>query len=286
MLHHLRPFALDILRLSIWLVITIIVFVPLERIFPLHPQKILRKGFLTDLGYYFLNNLFPKLLLIPPTAVLAWSLHFVIPAGFHAGVAAQPMWLRVLGAMLVGEIGFYWGHRWSHEIPFLWRFHAIHHSAEEMDWLVGSRAHPFDFVFTRLCGFVPMYVLGLSQPTARSIDVVTFLVILISTLWGFFVHSNLKWRFGPLEWLVATPGFHHWHHTYSGPINKNYAPLLPFIDVLFRTHYWQARQWPERYGTEREVPSSLLAQLVDPLMPPFHTTAPSIPETQIPTRTA
>jgi sterol desaturase/sphingolipid hydroxylase (fatty acid hydroxylase superfamily) len=284
MQHYLRPFALDILRLSIWLGIVMVVLVPLERLFPLHPQKIFRKGFLTDLGYYFLNNIAPKLLLIPPIALLAWVLHFLVPAGFHAQVAAQPVWLRVLGALVVGEIGFYWGHRWSHEIPFLWRFHAIHHSAEEMDWLVGSRAHPLDFVFTRLCGFIPMYVLGLSQPTARnSIDVVTFLVIFISTLWGFFVHSNLKWRFGPLEWLVSTPAFHHWHHTYDGPINKNYAPLLPFIDVLFRTHYRQGRQWPERYGTEREVPQGLLAQLVDPLMPPFRTTSPSAPETRVET---
>ena len=65
---------------------------------------------------------------------------------------------------MAGEIGYYWGHRWSHEIPFLWRFHSIHHSAEEIDFLVNTRAHPFDMVFGRFCGLVPMYVLGLGGP--------------------------------------------------------------------------------------------------------------------------
>ena len=264
---YLRPFALDIVRLSIWLAILIVIFIPLERLFPLRPQKVFRKSILADVGYYFVNNLFPKLLLIVPIAILAWFLHFLIPSGFHARVAALPMWTRVLGALIVGEIGFYWGHRWSHEIPFLWRFHSLHHSAEEMDWLVNTHAHPLDIVFTRMCGFVPMYVLGLAQAAVRTIDPVTFLVLFIGTLWGFFIHANVKWRFGPLEWLVATPAFHHWHHTYDGPINRNYAPLLPWMDVLFGTHYRQGRQWPERYGTETAVASSMTGQILEPLMP-------------------
>jgi len=257
-----------------WLAIVMVVFVPLERFFAVQPQRVFRKSFLPDLAYYFLNNLFPKLLLIPPIAVVAWLLHFLIPGEFHARVAGLPAWIRFVGALMVAEIGFYWGHRWSHEIPFLWRFHSIHHSAEEMDWLVSTRGHPVDVVFTRLCGFVPLYVLGLSQTAARSIDPVLLLVIFTGVLWGFFIHSNLKWRFGPLEWVVSTPGFHHWHHTYSGPINKNYAPLLPFVDVLFGTHLWQSRRWPERYGAMSEVPSSLAEQLLDPLLPPYHSVPP------------
>jgi len=67
----------------------------------------------------------------------------------------------------VNDFGAYWGHRASHHIPFLWRFHAIHHSAEHMDWLVNTRAHPVDMVFTRLSGLVPVYRAG---PGARPRD--------------------------------------------------------------------------------------------------------------------
>jgi sterol desaturase/sphingolipid hydroxylase (fatty acid hydroxylase superfamily) len=263
--HHLIVLTVDILRLCVWLVLLIFIFAPLERIFAVHGQKFFRKAFFTDLGWYFLGGILPSPLLIPSMAAIAWALHSVVPAGLHARVAAMPLGMRLGVAVLVGEIGFYWGHRWSHQIPFLWRFHAIHHSAEEMDWLVSTRAHPVDLVFTRLCGFVPLYVLGLAQPMANKLDIVPLLVIIAGIAWGFFIHANLNWRFGPLEWLVSTPAFHHWHHTYNEPLNKNFSPMLPWVDRLFGTYYAPKAQWPSRYGTETPVPSGLAGQLLDPL---------------------
>jgi sterol desaturase/sphingolipid hydroxylase (fatty acid hydroxylase superfamily) len=257
--------ALDFIRLCVWLLILMIVFVPLERLCALHPQKVFRKAFFTDLGYCFLSGLLPKLLLIPPMAMVAWVVHFLVPAELHSSAAGLSVWIRFPAAMLVGEIGFYWGHRWTHEIPFLWRFHTIHHSAEEMDWLVNSRAHPLDMVFTRLCGLIPIYVLGLAQPAAQTVDLVSFLVLFSGTLWGFFIHANLKWRFGALGWLVATPAFHHWHHTYEEPRNKNYAPMLPWIDAIFGTYYMPRAKWPSKYGIDGAVPSALVAQVLEPL---------------------
>ncbi len=266
--NRLLPVAVDVLRLSIWLLLLMVAFVPLERLFAVHPQKVFRKSFPVDLGYYFLNNLLAKTLLVVPMAFLAWSLHYVVPHGLHSWVAGLSLWTRAAAALVVGEFGFYWGHRWTHEVPLLWRFHSIHHSAEEIDWLVNSRAHPFDMVFVRLCGFVPMYAFGLARPLAgQTLDVVPLLVMLVGTLWGFFIHANVRWQFGWLGLLISTPAFHHWHHTNDEHVNKNYASMLPVMDKLFGTWYMPKKQWPPKYGIDAPMAPGLVAQLLQPLSP-------------------
>jgi len=265
-LSHLGTFATDVFRLSVWLLLIMAVLVPLERLFALHPRKVFRKAFSVDLAWYYLNSLLPKILLVVPMALIAWCLHYVVPSAVHSRVAGLSLWTRVAVALVVGEFGFYWGHRWTHQIPFLWRFHSIHHSPAELDWLVNTHAHPLDIVFVRLCGFVPMYALGLAQPTAgQSLDVLPLLVMLVGTLWGFFIHANLRWRFGWLGLVLSTPAFHHWHHTNDEHANKNYASLLPFMDLLFGTWYMPKKEWPAKYGIAEPMPTGLAAQLLKPL---------------------
>jgi sterol desaturase/sphingolipid hydroxylase (fatty acid hydroxylase superfamily) len=197
-------------------------------------------------------------------ALLAVIIHRAIPSSFLAITGSWPIWVQAIAALFVSEIGYYWAHRLSHEIPFLWRFHAIHHSAEEVDFLVNTRAHPVDLVFSRFCALIPIYALGLGSPRTAAGSLVPIIATLITTSWGFFIHANIRFRFGPLEWLVSTPAFHHWHHTLSGPINRNYASTLPWLDRIFGTHYLPG-EFPTAYGTVEKLPDTLTDQLFYPL---------------------
>jgi sterol desaturase/sphingolipid hydroxylase (fatty acid hydroxylase superfamily) len=96
---------------------------------------------------------------------------------------------------------------------------------------------------------------------------VPVLVTLFGTVWGFFIHANVRWRFGPLEWLVSTPAFHHWHHTNDEHFNRNYSTMLPWMDRIFGTHYMPRDRWPPRYGIDDKLPDSLGDLLLYPLRP-------------------
>jgi sterol desaturase/sphingolipid hydroxylase (fatty acid hydroxylase superfamily) len=267
MIRNLASLPADAVRLIVFLGLLMAIFVPLERLCGLRRQGVFRRAFSADLVYYFLSGLLPKLVLVIPLSATAWLLHRIMPDGPYTMVAGLPLWLRLCAAQVVGELGAYWGHRAMHQVPALWRFHAIHHQAEDLDWLVNTRAHPVDTAITKLCTLVPMYVLGLAQPLGNGVDAVPVLVVIIGSMWGFFVHANLKWRFGWFEWLLSTPGFHHWHHTREAQhVNRNFAPMLPWVDWLFGTLYLP-REWPAAYGTDADVSAHLAEQLLDPFGP-------------------
>jgi sterol desaturase/sphingolipid hydroxylase (fatty acid hydroxylase superfamily) len=261
---HLQAYAISAFRLLVWLALLAVVFLPLERLFAVHRRKILSKSLAADIGFYFISGLVPGLLLTPVLVLAAIAAHAVIPSGLYAAVAAMPLWARALAALIVGEIGFYWGHRWAHEIPLLWRFHQVHHDPAQVYFLISARAHPVDNAFIRLCGLIPISMLGIATPLTPAGGVVSALLVLVLTMWGFLIHANIRWRFGPLEWVIATPAFHHWHHTLAEPRDRNFASMLPILDWLFGTHYLPSRQWPQTYGIAEALPGSMAAQLIHP----------------------
>jgi len=250
-----RALGLDWFLLNI--LVLAMLFVPLERVFARLPEQgIFRPGWLTDLLHFGVSHLLVQvtvlLTLVPAAVFFRWAVHPAI----QGAIASQPALLQFVEIVVVADLSEYAVHRLFHAVPLLWRFHAVHHSSEAMDWLASSRIHLVDAVVTRALAFVPLYVLGFSTgPVYAYLVFVSFHAI--------FVHANVRFRFGILERIVGTPKFHHWHHA-TAPIDRNFAIHLPIIDRVFGT-YWMPEHFPAAYGIDGgPVPRRYLAQLVWP----------------------
>ena len=149
--------------------------------------------------------------------------------GIQAWVRDLPLPAAVFLIILVADLVQYWTHRAYHEIPTLWRLHAVHHSVKSMDWLAGSRQHFLELLITRTLVLAPIFVLGFSKSV---IDI----YIVIVGFQAVFNHANVSVRLGPLRYVIVTPNFHHWHHSQDdAAIDRNYAAHLAFLDYLFGT---------------------------------------------------
>ena len=153
----------------------------------------------------------------------------------------------------------YWTHRCYHEIPFLWRFHAVHHSAKTMDWLAGSRQHILELIVTRIGVLGALYVLGFDK------DVMDVYIIVVG-FQAVFNHANVHLPWGPLKYIIVTPDFHHWHHSSDAvAIDKNYAAHYAFLDHLFGTRIKGQSGFPEKYGVQGDyMPDGFTQQLMFP----------------------
>jgi len=235
-----------------------LLFVPLERVIPRLPeQPIFRQGWTTDLMHFGMSHLMVQVTVVLTMLPAALLFRWATQPWLQDAVAAQPLVVQFFQIVLVADFTQYWVHRAFHRVPWLWRLHAIHHSSETMDWLAGSRLHLIDIVVTRGLSFVPLYVLGFAPPAVYAYLVfVSFLAV--------FIHANVRFDLGPLDWLVATPRFHHWHHAAS-PVDKNFAVHLPWIDRLFGTAYLPEGRWPDTYGiVGHPVPDGYWRQLAWP----------------------
>jgi len=235
------------------------VFVPLERLFALHAgQKILREGWKTDLVYAFINSAIIQIGAALVITLLSECLMRVMPSEVPLAVASQPAWVQFIEVVIIADIGFYIGHRTAHAVPFLWRFHQVHHSSERLDWLAAARVHPVDQIFMSSASMVPILVLGFSNGALLAYLTVYF--------WhSYFLHSNVRVGFGFLRPVIASPEFHHWHHAdESEAYDKNYAGQLSVLDRLFGTLYIPADKKPEKYGTGAHLDTNYLSQLIYP----------------------
>lgn len=248
--------ALDWFLLSLF--ILALIFIPLERLFYRVRQRVFRKAWRTDLAHFGVSHLLVQVTVFLTMLPAAAFFHWAVSDRLQSAVAAQPLWLQFIEAMFVADLFAYLAHRAFHEIPLLWRFHQIHHSSEELDWLASSRLHIVDIIATRAFGFLPLYILGFSQGAIAA-------YLTWASFQAIFIHSNVRFRFGPLRYLLATPQFHHWHHS-ATLYNRNFAVHLPVIDRIFGTFHLPRDVWPEEYGIQGSpVPEGYLSQLVYPL---------------------
>lgn len=243
----------------------------LERVRPaIARQRVLRPGLRTDLAYWFFTPLVTRW--VTRVAVIAAVLLLAARAGvpldrahvqaFVAGTGramqATPVRIQVIAILLLGDVVGYAMHRVFHGRP-LWRFHAVHHSSREVDWLSSVRLHPVNDVVMKLAQVVPFVALGFNPAVvAAYAPFLTFHALLL--------HANVGWTFGPLRYVVSSPAFHRWHHTTQAEgLDKNFAGLFPFIDIAFGTFYMPPARQPERFGIlDGDVPEGIVGQLVYP----------------------
>jgi sterol desaturase/sphingolipid hydroxylase (fatty acid hydroxylase superfamily)/protein-S-isoprenylcysteine O-methyltransferase Ste14 len=235
------------------------IFIPLERLFPLREgQKMLRRDWVNDLVYLLVNGFVVR----AGFTLLAAGLMLGLDAAFGAQplpiVAEMPLWAQVLAAIVIADIGYYAAHRICHTVPLLWKFHAVHHSIEEMDWLATHRVHPVDQIFTNMFALLPLWFLGFSVEAVMIYQ-------LIYQAHALLLHSNIRIKFGPLKWLVASPEYHHWHHANERDAhNHNYAAQLSIIDLIAGTMFMPRKRRPQVYGLSEPMPQLYHQQLLHP----------------------
>ncbi len=239
--------------------ILMVVFIPLERLRPIKSdKKILRSGWQTDAVYLLASGFVVAIGMTVIIGMGVFTIGKLVPSGFKAAIAGQPVIVQLIEILLIADFGFYWIHRGFHAFSVLWRFHSVHHSIEQMDWLAGHRVHPLDQILTRGVSLMPIFVLGFSD-----LSIVIFAAIY---KWqSHLIHSNADIRFGPLKWIAASPEFHHWHHSDDREaFDKNFAGQLPVFDKVFGTMHMPQGKKPSGYGAHDPVPAGFVDQMLYP----------------------
>ena len=251
-------FGLDFFVLN--MALTGLMFAPLERLIPhRRDQRLFRIEWREDLFYFLVSSMLVQIITFltfaPANVILGATGNL---SSIRAAIGSQPLVLQVLEIMVLTDFVQYWFHRAFHRVPFLWGFHAVHHSTKAMDWLASSRMHFAEIAMLRGLTAVPMLTFGFS-PIALQIYV--GLVYIYSSL----LHANVKGDFDRLGHFVATPRFHHWHHGLEAEaVDKNFAIHFPLFDRLFGTFHMPPGRWPQNYGVPEQVPSGYWQQFLYP----------------------
>lgn len=141
----------------------------------------------------------------------------------------KPMWLQMLGAFLITDFMFYLCHLIRHKARWLWYFHAIHHSQEDLNPMTTHRSHFLEGLINTAIRFVPIAFIG-GTPITWTVFTV------LNGFWGYFIHANVRTNLGPLKYVIVSPQFHRVHHSkLPEHWDKNYGERLILWDWMFGT---------------------------------------------------
>jgi sterol desaturase/sphingolipid hydroxylase (fatty acid hydroxylase superfamily) len=225
-----------------------------------------KRDLVTDLCYWFVIPVVARYLRIGMlVAGAALLFHITTADGLiafydngHGPLAALPLAAQMVVFLIGEDIIMYFTHRWFHGAR-MWKYHAVHHSSEELEWISAARFHPVNLFLGSVLADVVLLIAGISPNV--------FVVLGPLTIaHSAFVHANLDWTLGPFKYVIAGPVFHRWHHTAAERGGeKNFAATFPVLDVIFGTFYMPAGQLPDKYGiAEREFPTDFAGQLAHP----------------------
>jgi sterol desaturase/sphingolipid hydroxylase (fatty acid hydroxylase superfamily) len=225
-----------------------------------------KRDLVTDLCYWFFIPVITRFLRIGLLIVGAALLFHITTAdglvafydNGHGPLAALPLVAQMLVFLIGEDIILYWTHRLFHG-ERMWKYHAVHHSSEELEWISAARFHPINLFLGTVFADVVLLVAGISP---------NVFVVLgpLTVAHSAFVHANLDWTLGPLKYVIAGPVFHRWHHTAADRGGeKNFAATFPILDVIFGTFYMPEGELPDNYGiADRTFPTSFTGQLAHP----------------------
>jgi lathosterol oxidase len=255
------PYSLGLDWFVLSLFVSALVFIPLEHHFARRPVAVFRHGWRTDAAYFFMSHVLVQFILILVTTSTGLIVDDAKQDGLQAWIGGLPFVVAFLLAVFVADAAQAVLHRCYHRIMVLWRFHAVHHSSPELDWLAGSRVHFVETVLTRSIVLLPLLFLGFSQPVVNAYAVLVGIQAVVA-------HANIGINFGWLEYVVTLPRYHHRHHArHTDYWDRNYAIHLPVVDMLMGSFKLpRDGSWPEEYGVfkQESVPEGFVAQHIAP----------------------
>jgi sterol desaturase/sphingolipid hydroxylase (fatty acid hydroxylase superfamily) len=258
------------LQYYVWLIgISLGCFV-LERCFAWRKkQRVFRRQWAQDLFWLVFNGHYLGLLLAMFTGQVAQRFESLFvrfslpPPSSWALLSEQPFWLQFLLVVLVKDFVEWNIHRLLHNVPWLWEFHKLHHSIEELDWAGNFRFHWAEVVVYKTLSYLPLVILGIHSHVLLAVAVLWTVALNLN-------HANIPFSWGPLRYVFNSSKMHVWHHdaVSHGRGGQNFGQVLSVWDWLFKTAYWPSdRDQPEKLGFEgmERYPSGLLARLAYPL---------------------